>query len=309
MAGKLQRQRNPPGPSGSRLATIGASAIPNRSASRSTFPFFRLPRELRDIVYDNLWKHKPIFVVNYAFHPFKVEYPGAVDSQILAVAKGKFKNRSPWIFASKRLLAEAIYQLQSQSSWTLLTRPTTKGCTHPAFSRKSKLLLSPWNAYTVHIDHILLHEYCELEADNQTCRSQVRLKIASSNPLRCLRSNLPPAANLRRLSVILYDEGAKEMSYAATRAEATLQPLDRFPLPKLRDLKLHIELYNHLVANKMVETAVIWAAGAVCVNLLRQPSAAGVDFHAVPKPQTIQYHFHFKKVKSGSTVGGNARPS
>ena len=115
-------------------------------------PFFRLPRELRDQIYHDIWRRKPRFDVSLPdkgdhhiagqyhgrkerYHMFQivyqsiptplpqnkvVRYDSPIDYDAGQAAKKKdeeFTNPAPWILTNKQILHEAMQQFTYQATW------------------------------------------------------------------------------------------------------------------------------------------------------------------------------------------------
>lgn len=67
-----------------RVATTSEITTPVAASAHlnSTFTFFELPKELRDMVYDEIWKHIPGFTVYHGADLLEVKYqkPSLSDS-------------------------------------------------------------------------------------------------------------------------------------------------------------------------------------------------------------------------------------
>lgn len=85
-------------------------------------PFLELPREIRDIVYHEIWRFKAPFQIFYRGTLYAVKYE-ALSPKIETVTPlqrtraRRSKPRNPWILANKQVLNEAIEQFQRKAIW------------------------------------------------------------------------------------------------------------------------------------------------------------------------------------------------
>jgi hypothetical protein len=89
----------------------------------TAFPFLRLPREIRDLIYHEIWQNKLPFTIISQDSEFMVEYE-ICSTQGYQVTIPGLKARSkqskypaPWILTNKQILVEAVEQFQHKSSW------------------------------------------------------------------------------------------------------------------------------------------------------------------------------------------------
>ncbi|KAL1595733.1 hypothetical protein SLS60_009422 [Paraconiothyrium brasiliense] len=93
--------------------------------------FFKCPREIRDMIYDNLWKQTPFMRIAWEaedndFGPMGVKICALYDSWP-DVPKGPKQPLPQWLLASKQMIAEGIKQFQDHSVWSVFTPYSLSG--------------------------------------------------------------------------------------------------------------------------------------------------------------------------------------
>lgn len=132
---------------------------PNDTPTEITFPFFSLPLELRDCIYDEIWKQIPHLTIRFQGFLFYVEYRR--DEEIDDVpTKAKLDSdisRSPirWIFAGKKMFREAIEQFELHSAWRvyLWEEPFEETLRPKWLHRGATSLSSPFLGESLHLSN------------------------------------------------------------------------------------------------------------------------------------------------------------
>ncbi|KAF2797650.1 hypothetical protein K505DRAFT_322405 [Melanomma pulvis-pyrius CBS 109.77] len=168
----------------SEVLDVTANACP----SRAFFPFMQFAREIRDMVYHELWKETPNIKAPQRRSRLIARYDDSEDSD----DSGSFEPRGLpfwWLLTSKAILEEGMAQFRRKEKW--LSSPCNCGETgfclaRPIkYSRKISPLLSPSRAremtlndtYHCHLN-ILGAGECEFTRDMcQLFRGSTRLKV------------------------------------------------------------------------------------------------------------------------------------
>lgn len=219
--------------------------------------FFSLPRELRDEVYNELWKNKPAFNVSFGPYSFKIYYFIETEAELRKPAQmngGKRGWRSIvlnplWIYANGQLLQEAIEQFQRQCTWTsdviapdqqrhaLLTTSTIL-----ANYKKSKFMLSPWKARVLRVDKQQLQELHELDlyGNGRSFISRIDLFDIGVPCLKFLHATIPGNPQLKRLELemTISTYSTEQDGKASTKID--LEALKALRVPTLRSVGLTV---------------------------------------------------------------------
>lgn len=93
------------------------------------FPFFPLPQELRDMIYHEIWKDKPAFLVRLPYDrskPFRYCYfavsYNTVNVPYTDLSRPPTKSESAfWFLTSRQMLAEAMNQFHRVAVWSYIS--------------------------------------------------------------------------------------------------------------------------------------------------------------------------------------------
>jgi len=110
---------------GRNAATVSAKRRKVKNPGNISLPstFLRLPREIRDLVYHEIWRTKLPFTITNQNSEFMVEYeiPSIEGFQVtlpgLETRSRKWAYPAPWFLANKQILKEAIEQFQHKAKW------------------------------------------------------------------------------------------------------------------------------------------------------------------------------------------------
>ncbi|KAF2877822.1 hypothetical protein BDV95DRAFT_613513 [Massariosphaeria phaeospora] len=127
-----------------------ATAKKHPLATTQSSPFFVLPRELRDMVYHEIWRTTTPIYVEFNGISFVVEYDASEATSATGATSRKPAQTSQflWILSNKQLAQEAMAQFERDSTWTVVdlgdyepTAPTKR----PQFTAE-RPSLTPWRA-------------------------------------------------------------------------------------------------------------------------------------------------------------------
>lgn len=160
---------------------------------------FQLPREIRDLIYHELWRSKLPFTLIYKTSEFAISYELSSPSHGLRIAMpGLNRNRdsdipAPWFLTSKQFLDEAMEQFHRGSTWTFLSDRFSQ------YYTGSKLLLSPWKTHTLDLGSIKICEQAYLLPNERDVATRVEPLHPVIQPLKYRGSGYITSPNLRVL--------------------------------------------------------------------------------------------------------------
>lgn len=265
----------------------------------SASPLFALPRELRDMIFDEVWKQVPSFKIRYSSQVSRVTYCGTmVEPTITTVDSNSPTACSPWIFADEQVFQEATEQLQRWSGWVMLSdKVPHDDCPlnpHAAtFTRKHPLVPSPWNGLSLNIGQFQIREYIQLAPDGRTPCSLLHLPAASNGLFRGLRENIPAKARLRHLKFCLCD-ACFDHGTVVTKAESAFGALSLASLPGLRSVSAEVSFSRRLLGDAFFQNTLKEKIEDIGITLLG--GNAEVDCKFAMLQQTLVWLFNFKKV-------------
>jgi hypothetical protein len=267
-----------------RKITLGKSNTKRQHSSRNTNPqsvdnlvvtrtpvladpstpslILSLPRELRDLIYHQIWSTR---------QPFELALPQKSDRHLAksdyfiftvhyslqgTPTKPDRTQRSQgqshiWWLANKQVCNEAIDQFQREATWTLTNdsgrpenvyhgtwrNPASRG----RATRIGPVLLTPGGASNIHLGKCLvIHTLGEMDCSEKPIH---RMTFQESDLLQRLGSGLAGTANLRRLELNLLLWSFPSDSTTPCLVNIELQLLQKLDLPNLQRLQFFIQ-YN-----------------------------------------------------------------
>jgi hypothetical protein len=261
-------------------------------------PLFALPRELRDMIFDEVWKQAPSFKIRYGSQVFKVTYCGAIVKPNITIVDSNSPTAcSPWIFADKQVFREATEQLQRYSEWVMLSDKAPHNDCPPIAhasksTRKNPLVLSPWNGFSLNIGQFQVREYIQLASDGRTPCSLLHLPTVSNGLLRGLREHIPAKARLRHLKFCLRD-ACFDHGTVVTKAESSFAALSLASLPGLMSVFVEVPFASRILGDSFLQKTLKEDIEEVGITLLG--GNAEVDCKFAMLQQTLVWLFNFKK--------------
>ncbi|KAF2134169.1 hypothetical protein P153DRAFT_353358 [Dothidotthia symphoricarpi CBS 119687] len=211
--------------------------------------FLGIPRELRDLIYHEIWKTKK---------PFKVGLPQRNDFRIFEVqysadivepredALTPTVQRSPWILASKQVLEEAIQQFQREASWTYMNRPSfntdvrqiggwSSSITRRPANRRSPILLTIDTVPIIKFPQsLLMGAYGEMD-NRETPIYRIQFYSDTRHLLQSLFASVSRTASLRSLSLVVEGKFGRVEDDRNVKVYSDLPSCD---LPNLQTLEV-----------------------------------------------------------------------
>jgi hypothetical protein len=155
----------------------------NDQAQRITPGFFTLPQELRDLIYDELWKFTPCIQLTA-----QGSQPSTLELKYGACNYGSCPGLPPWLLASKAILQQGLRQLFQHAIWQW---SLFRNCTSSVYAKRNSLagLSTATNLYIRGHNNppTPFQEVCSIDYRNHPCR--YILPLLSSN-LRMLTLGL-----------------------------------------------------------------------------------------------------------------------
>jgi hypothetical protein len=243
------------------------AAVPLVQAATTT-SFFSLPRELRDEIYDHLWKSKAAFNVFYDGYEYKVHYSNTGyqedwnGSGVKAVKSKRYwrnSSASSWLFTNRQFLMEGAEQFLRQCTWTSVTsdkgtpaRPSklsgnninmSTAPTHIAASRNKYFLLSPWKARVLRMESQQLVRLFDMDQHGSAI---IRIDLATHfvPPFRSLHAAIPEHPQLLRLEIVFAFRNYEDASDAMALIEVDFRPLRALCVPTLRSVGMVVDFQN-----------------------------------------------------------------
>ncbi|KAF2255456.1 hypothetical protein BU26DRAFT_156336 [Trematosphaeria pertusa] len=207
--------------------------------------FALLPRELRDQIYHEIWAHKRPFYLIYKETEFVVEYSIRVGLRP-PFPRLRCPNRpllpSPWFFANKQMLAEAITQFDRQSTWTFKRDNFSNNAPKKTPSR---LLLNPWKTHTLDLGKLKVSEQAELQSNERTVTTLVQFIEPVPQPLRYRRMGFISSPNLRILKLELSVSSYAPCKDPNRPIEVDLRALTSLTLQSLNVVEMKVSFGNY----------------------------------------------------------------
>ena len=243
---------------------------------KSAITFLRLPRELRDHIYDIIWSQKPPFqfelprkfklswrfqmILNAHCDFFTITYgkapvrPDAVNEPELVAAKSP-----PWTLACKQILKEALEQFYHKAKWTYTGQPDFTCTRHlaawrPRSSRQKPVLLTLMHASNIELTIPWGMEVRVEMGSRDTPKKSVSFDGDAKMMIRCFMKSLAGTTILRYLSVILnvsmHHSVKEHFSELPTIVE--LQNLEELEAPNLQTLLIKLRCHDLCLNDAMV---------------------------------------------------------
>lgn len=122
------------------------------------FPFFSLPPELRDHVYDEIWKQIPYILIRFQGLVFHVEYrrdQEINDGPTQGLAWDFYYSPKRWLFTCKQMFWEALEQLERHSAWSFYFYERDKKAIMESEQYwGTKSLISPFHGKSLHLVNV-----------------------------------------------------------------------------------------------------------------------------------------------------------
>ncbi|OAL54764.1 hypothetical protein IQ07DRAFT_276446 [Pyrenochaeta sp. DS3sAY3a] len=187
--------------------SLRPAPLPQRNLIPMTIPFFHLPREVRDMIYDYYWTSHPGLKPSWTpFAPLllQLRYQGtyAMDDDTPGCTT-QDKDSQPaayptWLLASKQLLREALAQFTSTAAW--LYDPSQRS---PAWHDGAATLLDTDNVRTVilHMESLAAYEHPPRTNDGIAPETGLRPYATALAAEQARRKALGQDAGIQRVRV------------------------------------------------------------------------------------------------------------
>jgi hypothetical protein len=224
--------------------------------------FLSLPRELRDLIYHQIWSTRQPFELAL---PQKSDRPLAENDYFIFTVhyslhgtptktnrQQRYQRQSHiWCLANKQVCNEAIDQFQREATWTLINisclpeslylgtwrKPASRG----RAVRMGPVLLTPGGAFNIHLGKCIeMHTLGEMDSSEKPIH---RIAFQQSNLLQRLGSSLSGTANLRSLGLNMLLWSFPPDSTTPYPVNIDLQLLQNLDVPNLQKLQFFIQ-YN-----------------------------------------------------------------
>lgn len=193
---------------------------------------FKLPRELRDKIYHELWRDGPLIKQRYGRVKYDITYTLLDHSQWPVTS-----NKHPWLLTNKQTLHEGIEQLHTRSIWHMFYH----------HERKTKRvnyifpLLTPGRA-----QHVSMHL--------NTMRSNLNLNVKTAHRMVNKILSDPHASSLRSIRVSMYCNGGPfgvsnkpfHCNFSPLERLQTLENLEQFLFQVQGDIHVGAPDWQHL---------------------------------------------------------------
>lgn len=241
---------------------MGSATSPAKRSKSNPSPnsttkslFFALPRELRDQIFDEVWKDHAGMVVLYNGYPFAVQYDESALSRPFVISTSATTKRqvkkmrkvpaSPWIMANQQFMEEAIEQFQRRCTWT-------SDCTNSEhlnqyaikmYNRHSHFLLAPWKARALRLESNRLQELYVMDRTGRNLVSRVDVfeGFGDIARLKFLHFILPAKPELRRLEFDFKFFHAADAEIVGRQIEVDLKALRALHVPSLASVVLTVK--------------------------------------------------------------------
>ncbi|KAF2730401.1 hypothetical protein EJ04DRAFT_46397 [Polyplosphaeria fusca] len=192
------------------------------------FPFFALPRELRDLVYTHIWTSTHALRIK-----FKNEAMRHHDSS------DRYYSRLPRsVLASRQLWLESIQQLQTHSDWIV-------GYSHkPAAPSRTDALsaLTPWMGESLHLHIPELNMEAELHASQTTASHKFRIDVYIVRWLRALMMRVPRSPRIKLLCLHMFMNIHGDYIQDEFGSDVNLEPLSMLgALTRLESMEVQVQ--------------------------------------------------------------------
>lgn len=236
-----------------------------------------LPRELRDQIYDEVFKAQEMFELSMPINApssmsidsgfrtpnehcstswkpaFQISYPSPVSTQPVNLQRGP--QDLQWMRTNKQICHEAIELFQRQSTWSITREPLGNSSMVGRWSNRTNrrrttligpALFVPNDARNIIVPGpLLVTERCEL---NDRGKAAWFIYVDGGGVLPCLSSRLTDSAKLQKLSLTLHTSWRPLDSPLDTPVKVSFGHLNRLIAPDLRKVEFAVQYHDSFLA-------------------------------------------------------------
>ena len=202
-------------------------------SSETPFRLFDLPREIRDHVYDTIWREKKPFLIRHDIFQFWVQYSIEENTTITIPETQGQATASFWLLANKQLTLEAVEQFQRKALWTYCT---LEPLNYRHYVPKFWSLIAPWGAHTIIMPNIELHPHYAISyRGKEDAQMSMTFPDSSMTQINRLQSSLisPKFRQLIFFFEVHYRGNLSEYP-CGNRILIDLWKIERFAIPSLQ---------------------------------------------------------------------------